>query len=47
LIDDGRSAVVAIVGAASCGLSAAIHLRLAGYEVALYEANERVGVVPG
>ncbi len=34
---------VIIVGGGLGGLSAAIHLRLAGYEVALFEANERVG----
>ena len=34
---------VIIIGGGMGGLSAAIHLRLAGYEVTVYEANERVG----
>ncbi|HEX9917833.1 MAG TPA: phytoene desaturase family protein [Pyrinomonadaceae bacterium] len=34
---------VSIVGGGLGGLSAAIHLRLAGFAVSLYEANERVG----
>src|SRR5262245_13872342 len=34
---------VVIIGGGMGGLSAAIHLRLAGYEVTVYEANERVG----
>jgi phytoene desaturase len=34
---------VVIVGGGMGGLSAAIYLRLAGYEVTIYEANERVG----
>lgn len=34
---------VIIVGGGLGGLSAAIHLRLAGYEVSLFEANDRVG----
>lgn len=32
-----------IVGGGLGGLSAAIHLRLAGFDVSVYEANERVG----
>src|SRR5688500_3118233 len=38
---EGR--VVAVIGGGLGGLSAAIHLRLAGYEVTVYEANERCG----
>ena len=34
---------VAIVGGGLGGLSAAIHLRAAGYDVTIYEANDRVG----
>lgn len=34
---------VLVVGGGLGGLSAAIHLRLAGLDVSLYEANERVG----
>jgi phytoene desaturase len=34
---------VIIIGGGLGGLSAAIHLRLAGFAVTLYEANERVG----
>jgi phytoene desaturase len=34
---------VVIIGGGLGGLSAAIHLRLAGFAVTLYEANERVG----
>jgi phytoene desaturase len=34
---------VLIVGGGLGGLSAAIHLRLAGFDVSIYEANERVG----
>jgi len=34
---------VIIIGGGIGGLSAAIYLRLAGYEVTIYEANERVG----
>ncbi|HEV2666777.1 MAG TPA: phytoene desaturase family protein, partial [Blastocatellia bacterium] len=36
-------AAVIIIGGGMGGLSAAIYLRLAGYEVTIYEANERVG----
>ena len=34
-------AAVIIIGGGMGGLSAAIYLRLAGYEVTIYEANER------
>ncbi len=34
---------VAIVGAGLGGLSAAIHLRIRGFEVTIYEANDQVG----
>lgn len=34
---------VAVIGAGLGGLSAAIHLRLVGYDVTVFEANERVG----
>jgi len=34
---------VLVIGGGLGGLSAAIHLRLAGYEVTVFEANERVG----
>jgi phytoene desaturase len=34
---------VVVIGAGLGGLSAAIHLRLAGYRVRVFEANERVG----
>ena len=40
-LPDDHSAI--IIGGGMGGLSAAIYLRLAGYEVSLYEANERVG----
>ncbi|MFP5261261.1 MAG: phytoene desaturase family protein [Blastocatellia bacterium] len=39
----GRPRDVIIVGGGLGGLSAAIHLRLAGYGVTIFEANERVG----
>lgn len=34
---------VLVIGGGLGGLSAAIHLRLAGYEVTVFEANERLG----
>ena len=40
---NGRGRQVTIVGAGLGGLSAAIHLRLLGFEAALLEANEQVG----
>ncbi len=39
---EAKSRVV-IVGAGLGGLSAAIHLRVAGFDVVMYEANDRVG----
>lgn len=41
--DNRQPITVAIVGGGLGGLSTAIHLKLAGYDVTLYEANERVG----
>jgi phytoene desaturase len=38
-----RRGAVIIIGAGLGGLSAAIHLRLAGWDVAMFEANDRVG----
>jgi phytoene desaturase len=34
---------IVIIGGGLGGLSAGIHLKIAGYDVAIYEANERVG----
>jgi phytoene desaturase len=39
----GGKPQVAVIGAGLGGLSAAIYLKLAGHEVTVYEANERVG----
>lgn len=39
----GASASVIVIGAGLGGLSAAIHLRLAGFDVTVYEANDKVG----
>ena len=41
--DTAKSPEVVIIGAGLGGLSAAIHLRIAGYAVTVYEANELVG----
>ncbi|HEX8088399.1 MAG TPA: phytoene desaturase family protein [Blastocatellia bacterium] len=38
-----RPVSVSIVGGGLGGLSAAIHLKLAGYDVTIFEANDRVG----
>ena len=38
-----RDADVAVVGAGLAGLTAALDLRLAGYEVVVLEARDRVG----
>jgi phytoene desaturase len=40
---NGTDKEVIIIGGGLGGLSAGIHLRLAGFRVALFEANERVG----
>ena len=40
---NGHHSPVAIIGGGLGGLSAAIHLRLAGREVIVFEANDRVG----
>lgn len=43
-LGNGRARkTVTVIGGGLGGLSAAIHLRLAGYEVKLFEANERLG----
>jgi phytoene desaturase len=42
-LKDKREQAVAVVGGGLGGLSAAIYLRLAGYDVTIFEANERVG----
>jgi phytoene desaturase len=40
---NGANREVIIIGGGLGGLSAGIHLRLAGFDVTIYEANERVG----
>src|SRR5215212_161492 len=41
--DRQPTAGVTVIGGGLGGLSAAIHLSLAGYDVTIYESNERVG----
>ncbi len=43
VMKDSSEKKIVVIGAGLGGLSAAIHLRLAGREVVLYEATERVG----